>query len=196
MTGHTEMVLMTSALLLAGCASGMANAPTGSSLDLNSGEQARVRTAPAPARTASLADRLLAVHNGYRVQAQVPLLVWDAQLAAGAAAYGPILARQGQLAHSPRSARPGIGENLWMGTAGAYSPESMVDSWGAERRYYRDGVFPNVSSTGNWLDVSHYTAMIWRPTTRVGCALHRSGRWDYLICRYSPSGNRDGQRVR
>jgi hypothetical protein len=28
--------------------------------------------------------------------------------------------------------------------------------------------------------------MVWRTTTRVGCALHRSRRWDFLICRYAP----------
>lgn len=145
---------------------------------------------------ALLATRLLMAHNQFRAQAGVPPLSWDPALAAGAAAYGPPLAARGALAHSPRGARIGIGENLWMGTAGAFTPEVMVGSWGAERSMYRDGVFPNVSTTGNWLDVSHYTAMIWRTTTKVGCALHRSGRWDYLICRYSPSGNRDGQRPR
>jgi len=144
----------------------------------------------------NLNARLLAAHNRYRSQAGVPLLTWDAALAAGAAAYGPALAARGSLAHSPRAQRPGIGENLWRGTAGAYSPETMVDAWGSERAMYRDGLFPQVSSTGNWLDVAHYTQMIWRNTTRVGCAVHRSGQWDYLICRYSPSGNRDGQRAR
>ncbi|HWH17287.1 MAG TPA: CAP domain-containing protein, partial [Allosphingosinicella sp.] len=65
----------------------------------------------------------------------------------------------------------------------------------AERRYFRAGVFPNVSSSGNWSDVGHYTQMVWRGTTSVGCALHQSPRWDFLICRYAPSGNVVGQRV-
>jgi len=143
-----------------------------------------------------VATRLLAAHNRYRTEAGVPLLTWDADLATGAARYGPALAARGKLAHSPRADRPGIGENLWMGTTGAFTPEAMVNAWGSERAMYRDGVFPQVSSTGNWLDVSHYTQMIWRTTTKVGCAVHRAPRFDYLICRYSPSGNRDGQRAR
>ena len=31
--------------------------------------------------------------------------------------------------------------------------------------------------------------------THVGCAIYRDGGWDYLICRYSPPGNRDGKIV-
>ena len=99
------------------------------------------------------------------------------------------------MVHSPRSGRPGIAENLWIGTAGAYSPAAMVDHWGEERRHFRNGIFPDVSTTGNWLDVSHYTQMIWRGTTHVGCALHRGSRWDVLVCRSRPKGNRDGQRA-
>jgi hypothetical protein len=57
------------------------------------------------------------------------------------------------------------------------------------------GVFPAVSRTGNWIDVAHYTQIVWPTTTRVGCAIYSSRSWDFLICRYSPSGNIDGRRV-
>jgi hypothetical protein len=36
--------------------------------------------------------------------------------------------------------------------------------------------------------------MVWRTTTRVGCAIFVAD-WDYLICRYSPPGNIDGKPV-
>lgn len=142
-----------------------------------------------------MSARLLAAHNVERARVGVPPLRWDPQLAAAAASYGPALARLGRLEHSPRASRPGQRENLWMGTRGAYSPEQMVGSWASERAWFRPGIFPNVSSTGNWLDVSHYTQMIWRTTTSVGCAVHAAGRTDYLICRYSPPGNVGGRRV-
>jgi hypothetical protein len=138
---------------------------------------------------------MIAAHNRYRAAAGVPALQWDAELAAGAADYGPALGRMGRLAHSPREARPGQGENLWMGTAGAYRPETMVDNWASERASFRPGIFPDVSRTGNWAEVGHYTQMIWRGTTHVGCALHPTRQWDYLICRYAPAGNVMGQRV-
>ena len=155
---------------------------------------------PATANSASLsrggeAARLLAMHNQERSRVNVPPLIWDPQLAAAAASYGPTLARIGRLQHSPRASRPGQRENLWMGTRGAFSPEQMVGSWIAERSAFRPGVFPSVSRTGNWMDVSHYTQLIWRGTTRVGCAIQPAGRWDFLICRYSPPGNIDGRPV-
>jgi hypothetical protein len=143
----------------------------------------------------SAASRILAVHNAERGRLGVSPLRWDPALATSAAAYGPTLARLGRLKHSPRSIRPGQRENLWMGQRGRFSPEQMVGAWVAEKAYYRPGLFPNVSRTANWYDVAHYTQMVWRDTTRVGCAIHRSPRWDYLICRYSPPGNRDGRPV-
>lgn len=143
----------------------------------------------------AFAARVLAAHNRYRAAAGVPPLRWDPRLAAAAAWYGPQLAALGRLQHSPRASRPGQRENLWRGMAGAYDIEAMIGSWGAERARFRPGIFPNVSTTGNWLDVSHYTQMIWPSTNAVGCALHRSRHWDYLICRYTPPGNIDGWRV-
>jgi hypothetical protein len=139
--------------------------------------------------------RLLATHNAERARVGVPPLAWDPALAASAASYGPVLAALGRIQHSPKDIRPGQRENLWMGTRGAYSPEQMVSTWTGERRFFRPGIFPNVSTTGNWLDVSHYTTLIWPTTTRVGCAIHRTPDWEFLICRYSPPGNIDGRPV-
>ncbi len=144
---------------------------------------------------ADMAGRLLAAHNMERTRVGVPPLRWSPALAAAAAAYGPSLATRLRLEHSPRGSRPGQSENLWRGSAGRFSPEQMVASWASERRYFRPGIFPAVSSTTRWMDVGHYTQMIWRGTTSVGCALYRARQWDYLICRYSPRGNIDRQRV-
>ena len=151
-------------------------------------------TGQSPA-TAAASSHLLALHNAERARVGVAPLRWDPALAAAAASYGPTLDRLGRLQHSPRSTRPGQRENLWMGTRGAFSPEQMVGSWVAEKSAFRPGVFPNVSRTGNWLDVSHYTQMVWEGTTHVGCAIHRGASWDFLICRYSPPGNIDGRTV-
>jgi hypothetical protein len=175
------------AILLGGCSAGTTSEPA---LGLI---QAPVRTAPAT--SGDFASQVLAEHNRARSAVRARPLAWSAELAAGAQAHAAQLARTGQLIHSSRQSRPGQGENLWMGTAGAYSTTAMVQNWAGERRFFRPGIFPNVSTTGNWADVAHYTQMIWAGTTTVGCAVQRSGRWDALVCRYSPAGNRDGQAV-
>jgi hypothetical protein len=153
--------------------------------------------APASAQAPldAISARLLASQNAERLRSGVPPLAWDPALAASAASYGPVLASLGRLQHSPKDTRPGQRENLWMGTRGAFTPEQMVSTWIVEKRFFHPGIFPNVSTTGNWLDVSHYTTLIWPTTTRVGCAIHRTPDWDFLICRYSPPGNIDGKAV-
>jgi hypothetical protein len=142
-----------------------------------------------------LEARLLALHNRERRAVGAAPLAWDPPLAAAAADYGPALERLGKLAHSPLATRPGQGENLWMGTRGAYELEEMAGGWAAEKSLFRPGVFPTVSRSGNWSDVAHYTQMIWKGTSRLGCAVHKGRKWDFLICRYSPPGNVVGQRV-
>lgn len=146
------------------------------------------------AATGELAYRLLAAQNRERAAVGHPPLVWDPALAASAATYGPTLARLRHLVHSPRATRPGQRENLAMAWHGTMSPEQLVGMWSAEKRFIRAGIFPAVSSSGNWEDVAHYTQMVWPTTTRVGCALYQAD-WDYLICRYSPPGNIDGKPV-
>ena len=51
---------------------------------------------------------------------RVPPLAWDVALAGAAAAYARELAGVGALRHSARQTRLGQGENLWMGTRGAF----------------------------------------------------------------------------
>jgi len=155
--------------------------------------------AAAPARAATLATqfpaRILAAHNAERTRAGMAPLAWDNALGVGAATYAQQLAFSGMFQHSSRQARRGVGENLWMGTHGAFSIEAMVGGWTSEKRYFMPGIFPNNSRTGNWEDVGHYTQMIWPTTTRVGCAVASTARVDYLVCRYATAGNIDGRRV-
>jgi uncharacterized protein YkwD len=139
--------------------------------------------------------RVLAVHNAARAEAGVAPLAWDPALGQAAAAYATQLALTNSFQHSNRRARPGTGENLWMGTRGAFSYDAMVGRWAAERSDFVPGVFPAVSRSGNWEKVGHYTQMVWPTTTRVGCAVASNAANDFLVCRYSPAGNIDGRSV-
>ena len=152
-------------------------------------------TSPAPSPApSSTAKTLLDRHNFYRSQVGVPALKWSDRLASNAQGWANNLAARGgkTLQHSSGS---GEGENLWMGSAGYFSQQTMVDGWGGEKKYYKPGVFPDVSTTGNWSDVGHYTQLVWRNTTEVGCAIATAGGNDILVCRYSPPGNYMGQKA-
>ncbi len=137
---------------------------------------------------------MLDEHNRERDRAGVPRLAWNERLAREAEAWAATLSREGWLRHAPHSQSGGAGENLWMGSAGYFAPESMIGSFVEERRHFRQGTFPNVSHTGNWQDVGHYTQVVWRSTREVGCAVARGGGNDFLVCRYWPAGNWMGQR--
>ncbi len=151
--------------------------------------------AAASNNAAQFPARILAAHNAVRAQAGVAPLAWDPALGQAAASYAMQLALTNTFQHSNRHARPGIGENLWMGTRGYYSYDAMVGAWASEQRDFVPGVFPAVSRSGNWERVGHYTQMVWPTTTRVGCAVASNAANDFLVCRYSPAGNIDGRPV-
>ena len=145
------------------------------------------------AAPASFAERLLIAHNLERDRVGVPRLIWSAKLSAQAQDWADQLARNNRFEHARD--RFGAGENLWMGSAGSYSAEQMIGGFVEEVRYFRTGQFPDVSTTGRWSDVGHYTQLIWRGTQQVGCAVGQGQDSDILVCRYFPAGNVMGDKV-
>lgn len=168
-------------VLLAGCAGGEGPERV---------VEPRAATAPAPRNDAALKKAMLDGHNAARAAVGVPALVWDDQLAAHAAAYAAVLAKTRQFRHAEQPNGPGReGENLFTGTRDAYSYPEMVGLWVAEKKDFVNRSAPDVSRTGRGEDVGHYTQIVWRTTTRFGCALASSKTDDYLVCRYAPAGN-------
>jgi len=149
-----------------------------------------------PAEPANhFAKRLLRAHNQERLQVGAIALQWDANLAADAKQWADHLARRGRLEHASYEQRKKAGENLWMGSAGYYSAETMIGGFIDEKKDFRPGKFPDVSRTGRWQDVAHYTQLIWHDTRQVGCAVSRGETNDFLVCRYFPVGNWIGQQI-
>jgi hypothetical protein len=149
---------------------------------------------PAPARADPFADRILATHNQERARLGIPPLRWNPALAANAAAWAAHLATLNVLEHD--DSLDVEGENLWRGSGGgAYTPEDMVTLWIDERAAFQNGVFPDVSASGQWEDVGHYTQVIWRNTAQVGCALDEAGEDEVLVCRYMEGGNFEGEKT-
>lgn len=132
---------------------------------------------------------ILAAHNKYRAKVDVPPLEWSENLAASAQKWANHLAAIGKLEHGS------AGENLASGTADAYSVTQLIDLWGHEKKHFKNGIFPDVSTTGRWEDVGHYTQVVWRKTRKVGCGLASGHGNDFLVCHYNPAGNFIGEKV-
>jgi hypothetical protein len=161
-------------------------------------------------------------HNKYRTEVAtrfgVPALgplAWSKDLAIAAQTYAnetlaDHVIKTGKLKHDLAELdRLGHGENLAQFTPGFLSLTGFVDRWGRENLFFvdspgSDGLydFPNVASgkidpeTGLPGEVGHYTQIVWRDTTLVGCGRvitndpDPSGkRWDILVARYFIRGN-------
>ncbi len=149
----------------------------------------------AAAQADRFASELLQAHNVERSEFGVRPLSWSPQLADEARGWANQLARRGVMQHASLDQRKGRGENLWMGTAGYFSLSAMIGYFAEEKRHFRPGTFPNVSRTGNWADVGHYTQMVWAKTREVGCGIAHGRGNEFLVCRYWPAGNTYGRKV-
>ena len=150
---------------------------------------------PAPADRGGplLRASVLKLHNQARRDFGVAPVGWSDQLAAEAMAHASFMARTGIYGHDQTPGRrKKMGENLWRGQRGVYAYDVMVQVMVDEARLFRPGHFPNNSANGNWSAVAHYTQIVWPTTTDIGCALASSVTTDYLVCRYAPTGNKDG----
>ena len=142
----------------------------------------------------SWARDILTAHNAARAAVGAPPLQWNPELQAHATTRAGELAQIRQLVHAPREGRGTERENILSAPIG-YSPSRMIDLWSKESGHFRPGLFPDVSDTGNWMDVAHYTQMVWPTTTEIGCGYVPGGGFNWLVCRYNPGGNKDGKPV-
>lgn len=151
---------------------------------------------------AALAGITLA-HNEVRAAVvtatPLPALVWDPALAATAAAWAARCvdseAPVGLIDHNPDRSdghATYVGENIF-GSGGSASGRGAVDSWAGELQFYDAAT--NRCATGK--SCGHYTQIVWRATTAVGCAVHTCPGLRFgasVVCNYGPGGNVGGQR--
>lgn len=139
-------------------------------------------------------QRILDIHNAERAAVGAAPLQWNPVLAEHATQFAQQLAQAGQIAHAPREGRGVERENVQQGLIG-WGPDQMLHDWVGEKSNFVPGNFPNVARDGNWMNVGHYSQMIWPTTTDIGCGEAQGRGFDWLVCRYSPGGNKDGMPV-
>jgi uncharacterized protein YkwD len=143
-------------------------------------------SAPAPARAGgSIAERFVAAHNAARAKHCAGPLAWSPQLAQYAQKWADTLRAKGcMFGHSPGMQ---YGENLAGGTEGVLDPEGTVAYWYDEIKGYK---FPN---GGFSMTTGHFTQLVWRATTHVGCGHTTCKGNDIWVCEYDPPGNVEGE---
>jgi hypothetical protein len=129
---------------------------------------------------------LVDAHNQWRARFNSPPLAWDGGLAGIAQDWADQLAASGQFDHRPDNQ---FGENIFMGTSGAYPAGAVVDDWGSEQANYD---IPSLTCAVGAV-CGHFTQVVWSKTARVGCgrATGADGN-DYWVCNYDPAGNMQG----
>ncbi|KAI0079612.1 hypothetical protein K474DRAFT_1696318 [Panus rudis PR-1116 ss-1] len=131
-------------------------------------------------------QQYLSAHNSVRAQHGAAPLTWSDEAAAKAQQW----ANGCVFEHSGGSLGP-FGENLAAGTGGSYDIAAAVKSWTDEVSEYN----PNNPQA------SHFTQVVWKGSTQVGCALQLCdgifdasfGKAKFFVCEYTPQGNIIGQ---
>ncbi len=128
---------------------------------------------------------ILSYHNQVRASVKVPPLHWSKQLSEHAANSIARLASKGcELSHGKDS---NYGENLFMSTSDQ-NHETVITAakeWESEKINYAGEPL----NKANWSQSGHYTQMVWRSTTELGCAKAVCGGKLIVACNYSPAGN-------
>ena len=149
----------------------------------------------------TFAQEMLAAHNAARAGARptpkpaLPELTWSDEAARVAQAY----ANQCKFEHNAK--RGPYGENLAAAAPpGSKTATQVVGDWVSEASDY---TFASNKCTPGKV-CGHYTQVVWRKTTQVGCATAictknspfgaEFSKWQLWVCDYTPPGNMVGQK--
>lgn len=142
----------------------------------------------------NLEGPILQIHNSERSAVGSPDLTWSNSLASDAESWAQHLAQIGSLQHATGT---GQGENLAYVSdsrgPSAISTEQLLQGWVNEKSNYHGGPITAADFESGKPMIGHYTQMVWKTTTEVGCGTATSGDKVFLVCRYSPPGNYIGQ---
>ncbi|ORX37827.1 CAP domain-containing protein [Kockovaella imperatae] len=130
-------------------------------------------------------DQFLNLHNTFRAEYGAGKVTWNttmAQFAADAA----------NTCNYGHTGGP-YGENIAAGVGGGYNITSAFDSWANEASLY------NWNSPGYQESTGHFTQIVWKGTTQIGCAMASCADntiFDnygqnslYVVCEYAAAGN-------
>lgn len=145
---------------------------------------------------------MLEQHNNHRRNStDIPDLVWSTDMANIAAQ----IASSCVYAHNTQAGGGGYGQNIGAGASPSDSPGMITNSmFNGEINWYPQPYGNNNPDMTNFEHWGHYSQIMWKSTTSVGCAIQDcSGQglantgsgvepW-FLVCNYDPPGNFGGE---
>jgi pathogenesis-related protein 1 len=137
-----------------------------------------------------LVDEMLRAHNAVRARAMpapmpaLPPMTFNF----AASEKARVWAANCDFMHNPN--HDPFGENIAWGTGPALSPTDVTELWAAEVSDY--DYAHDTCASGQMC--GHYTQIVWRGTTSVGCSRAQCGNTWFWVCDYFPAGNVIGQR--
>ena len=143
--------------------------------------------------------QILDAHNAYRADVGAPALKWSTDLAAYAQAWANELAanRSCNVQHRPSDEndpwKQKYGENIYWGGGTNWTPTALdaVADWGDEKNNFD----ANTCGCKGGAACGHYTQMVWKNTTMVGCGVTKCPDGNVIVvCNYDPAGNVMGEK--
>ncbi|KAL6248576.1 hypothetical protein RBB50_004831 [Rhinocladiella similis] len=156
----------------------------------------RLPTTTLDVRAMDYQTGILAAHNVHRSNHSAAALTWNAQMATYAAETAAKCVYQHDL--SPGGG--GYGQNIGAG----YTPNQVPamignDMYNNEMPYYPLPYGVNNPDTSNFGAWGHFSQIVWKGTTGVGCATQQCGTLQgatftqyFTVCNYYPPGNIGG----
>ncbi len=124
---------------------------------------------------------ILERHNSLRAIHRASALKWNADVQNYAQNWADKIAREDRMYHRQPNK---YGENIYWMSGGNPSAASVVQAWYNEIKQY------NFARPGFSGATGHFTQVVWKGSTELGCGKARSRRGGlYVVCNYSPPGN-------
>jgi len=150
--------------------------------------------------------RAVKLQNIAREEVGIPedlMFTWSDSTADDAQSYARTLAESGKFEHDPKN-RSGYtngpyGENLyryWSSNGAKPTYEMVAKTWINEKNNYHYARIGDDCDFGK--QCGHYTQIVWKTTTKIGCAMSRYKRGKYkggyvVVCKYKTPGNVVGE---
>jgi len=126
-------------------------------------------------------------HNRIRADVGQKPVKWNSTIAQGAQDY----ANKCKMQHSANDDRKLgsvlLGENLSFGSPfTSYDDKRMMGLWESEKQYYKHPQYPSKGTGG---ETGHYTQIINKNVTEIGCGCANCNNSKMCVCRYNPIQN-------